>query len=186
MHLEFYTADGEELGQVEWLYNEDGTMIQWCDYDYEYGQLSLIEGEYDIAGNLIKETSYFQNGNSSDDLIFEYEETFTYDEQGHMTEENYDDGHYPTTTKYEYDANGFQIKASTYYQNQLEMYSTYENDANGNCIRADYYEADGTLTGYMTYERDTNGTIISTSNYDADGNLESVTENQKNFKHISR
>ena len=174
-----YTADGTETGEVDWLYDENGYAIQqssWYSAGEEDidGTLIMVKREVDNEGKIMNEASYSLDGSLLQNMTYEY------DAQGEVIKETRDDGTDITVTEFENDENGYLVKSSDYYNNELTMYTIYENDANGNCIREDWYDvwdgSNGVYAGSVTYELDENGDIITETKYDADGNIEYSTE----------
>ena len=92
----------------------------------------------------------------------------------------------------EYDADGKEIKSTTYNTNGISSYSVNEYDSDGHNIKRSHYSADGKLSSYteMKWEDDkiveqnfyyTSGELFHSSIYEYDkyGNTIMVTVNEK-------
>ena len=160
-----YTADGSELGEVDWLYDDKNEEpIQWSG-ETEDGSLEIYRAVYD-ADNVAQRDTYSLDGN----LIGSY--TYLYDDLGNEVEVRDSDGN---ISKYEYE-DGNLTKSIQYYNDQLIGYDLFDYDSNGNLIGQRSYDADDNSLGSVEYERDENNRVIKEYFYNADGNLEDVIE----------
>ena len=139
---DFYFNDSL-LHYVEYEYDENGFMISDTEYSYLYnGEVHEVRTEYiyDDKGRLSAEQAY-QNDHQSWRIEYEYDEqdrlikdnyysrinsyrSYSYDENGNLSEKT-DDGEFGiTVTHYTYDEDNRLISAEEYHENEL-MY-TYE------------------------------------------------------------
>ena len=160
-----YTADGSEIGEVDWLYDDKNEEpIQWSG-ETEDGSLEIYRAVYD-ADNVAQRDTYSLDGN----LIGSY--TYLYVDLGNEVEVRDRDGN---ISKYEYE-DGNLTKSIQYYNDQLIGYNLFDYDSNGNLIGQRSYDAEDNSLGSVEYEREENNRVIKEYFYNADGNLEDVIE----------
>ena len=145
------------------------TEIKICDANEELIEYTTCKYEYDLEGNVIKESIY-PNGE------FGWYHIYEYDLEGNVIKESSygTDGELGNYQTYEYDTKGNLIRESSYDSDDkgfYDWYKTYEYDTKGNLIKKSSYDTDGELGDYQTYEYDTKGNLIKKSNYDTDGEL---------------
>lgn len=145
--------DGRVIKEI--LYNEDGSVDQRTEY------------EYDAAGNLIKELQYDKNTGSVD-AIRKYE----YDQDGNETKYLYYniDGtvHASRTYETEYDGNGVLTKRSCTDNDGRTV--CWEYDGSGKLTRSIQYDSDGNISDILEY--DANGNEAKRVSYNADGSMD--------------
>lgn len=139
---DFYFNDSL-LHYIEYEYDENGFMISDTEYSYLYnGEVHEVRTEYiyDDKGRLSAEQAY-QNDHQSWRIEYEYDEqdrlikdnyysrinsyrSYSYDENGNLSEKT-DDGEFGiTVTYYTYDEDNRPVSAEEYHEGEL-MY-TYE------------------------------------------------------------
>ncbi|MBQ9198852.1 MAG: hypothetical protein IJ141_01555 [Lachnospiraceae bacterium] len=160
--------------------------------------------EYDINGNITKNTLYRADGSILVMVYANYE--CEYDDNGNLIKWiRYTGASSYETLLYEYDKNGNLTKETGYYSdaNSPDWYSEYEYDEAGNIsMKKDYEKGQSSDTyimrTYITYDYDTNGnlfketisavagsTIIYKYEYDSNGNLVKWTICDSNEKPVS-
>jgi antitoxin component YwqK of YwqJK toxin-antitoxin module len=161
----------------ETYYDENGVITSQCEYEYdEYGNKTKVVNtngdgsvtvvqytrEYDDNNNILKETSYNEDGTSEE----AYEAT--YYSSGEIKERtNYYNG--VIGDYYEYDENGNSLLHISYYDGEEYYRYAYEYDQNGNEIKSTCTTEDGeTVT---TYEYASNNTLLHEVSYYSDGTV---------------
>lgn len=140
---DFYYYNNRLLHYIEYKYNGNGIMISDTEYDnLNNGEVHEIRTEYiyDDKGRLFAEHGY-QNDHQSGKIEYEYDEqdrlikdtfygrinsyrSYSYDENGNLSEKT-DNGEFGVTvTYYTYDENNRLIKAEDYHDG--EWIYTYE------------------------------------------------------------
>lgn len=140
---DFYYYNNRLLHYIEYEYNENGIMISDTEYSYLYnGEVHEVRTEYiyDDKGRLSAEQAY-QNDHQSWRIEYEYDEqdrlikdnyysrinsyrSYSYDENGNISEKT-DNGEFGiTVTYYTYDDNNRPISAEEYHNDELT--NTYE------------------------------------------------------------
>ncbi|MDE6961644.1 MAG: tetratricopeptide repeat protein [Lachnospiraceae bacterium] len=153
--------DGNQTGDGECLYDEQGNQIQyWSGSVSDDGMVVLCRHlcEYDENGNCIKNTQYRLDGSVMHTKLYEY------DENGKLIKLTYysESGDVLSNELFEYDGNGNRIKNNCYSgDGTLREFFQYEYDENGTQTKQEHYDADGTMLGYITWELDENGEQIS-------------------------
>ena len=140
----------------ETVYNADGSIYDYCTF------------EYDSNRNEVKETGYNADGN------IDYYYTYKYDSNGNIIKETlYDaDGSIDEYFTIEYDSKGNEIKGTEYTADgSIRWYYTYKYDSKGNKIKEIDYKADGSIRWYYTYKYDSKENNTKETSYDADGSI---------------
>ena len=154
-------------------YNDNGEIVEIINYGNDgskertkYLSDQYYIEEYDCDGNLIKTTSYADDGS-----ITEWEES-EYDEDGNKTKwlTYAADGSITKWEESEYDEGGNKTKwLICAADGSITEWKEYEYDEEGNETKCSEYASDGSLTGWEEYEYD--GVIQKTTVYDSDGRI---------------
>ncbi len=93
-------------------------------------------------------------------------DTYSYDEKGHLIEENTFSEGYSTKTVYLYNENGQLMKETqtNYFDGKNEMYTfTYEYDKNNNLATKNRFNENNQQIGQISYEYDNKNRLIKVS-----------------------
>ena len=191
-----YDEEGNEKYSYSYEYNKQGDLIKEVEkneeetdvrvYEYEYTDKGQIENRvlfendefsyekrftYDDKGNLIKEESFNEEGQSN--IVFEY----TYDNNNNVIGEKYQGPSLTMVTEKRYDANGNEIESMTFENDNSypSIWSTYEYDEKGNCIKSNSVDIDGIIDSWKIMEYDDKGREIKCTSHTIEG-LESIRE----------
>ena len=166
----FYGVEGPFASRT---YNADGVVVEIVEYGKDrskertkYLSDQYYIEEYDYDGNLIKTTSYADDGS-----VIEREEA-EYDESGNKIKwlVYSADGSITKWEESEYDEDGNETKwLSCADDGSITEWKEYEYDEDGNKTKCSEYASDGSLTGWEEYEYD--GVIQKTIVYDSDGRI---------------
>ena len=181
--------NGERLG-YDYTYDANDNMIK-AEYTVEGAVTAVHDYIYDENGNLVKEiytqegtvvyeanNTYNQEGYFTKRILaypdMEYVYVYTYNEDGRLTTERYDDsagGWY--VCDYTYGDDG-KIEGFVYNDDQEFQYTVkYEYDEEGNRIKEESIYADGTKD-VLTREYDDFGNVTKEVNTFADGTVQTV------------
>ena len=181
-----YSASGNLTGWTETTYNEDNQPTEILTYGETGDIQTRVQNKYK-NGNVISTVSL--DGSNGKD----YEETFSYDKNGHLTKRVHTEHHGSASNNYwceiTMDDQGRQTKSvqrsgtedhpaadtitveSLYNEaGHLVKSSTYTNDALDSWDEMDY-DADGQLVNTSTYDAQGNLQVKYTNTYDKHGNL---------------
>lgn len=174
----YFSAQDEQTGYVEYLYDMDGNKIEEINYDSS-GNLSVRRKyECDSNGRMIKETSLNAEGNLSNQYTYEYDST------GNLLRKN-EYGWECYYYMYEYDAVGKLIEERWYQDNgttrlndedsaSYELYEkiVYEYDAEGKKQKMTYLDGADNSMGSYIYEYDTAGNLTKEISCFSDGTID--------------
>ena len=153
----FYdTRDGSVSYWTDYEYDNDDSLIVQTVYSTSGSRYSWVEYTYDINGNRISETQYFEDKRRS---WFEH----TYDADGNCIETIYfkADGTIIDWTKHKYDADGNEIEMAGYQEDgSVAWRREFENDFRGNKIKQTDFAADGEETAQHSFLYDDNGNCL--------------------------
>lgn len=173
-----YSATGTLFGWTAYTYNENGLKTEEITYDSDGAAQSHSEIEYD-GDNMTRWTCY-----DAEDAQ-QYQQTFTYDEDGFLTKETYADD----TTSYWYDIendkNGNETKRTMMDDSdhpEMVIVSDYNSD--NLLIKTTTYEdaAMETLQGWSENDYDVDGNLIRQTAYNAAAQINSIWEYSYNTK----
>ena len=162
---EIYNSDGTIYGYDQYEYDSKGNRILEEYYDPDGTLRSFAKIEYDSSGNGIKVEVYDSAGTLQEYYRKEY------DPNGNCTKwELYNSN--GTLQEYrltEYDSNGNLTKSKLCNSDgTLQEYEQNEYDSNGNCTKRELYNSDGTLQEYVLKEYDVTGYLKRVEQYDGD------------------
>ena len=124
---------------------------------------------FDREGNIIeKKTIGFQG----EEIIT----TYNYDGHGRLIEEAWHNPTIPLRYKVQYRPDGQILKMDTYGHDKLLIETRhYEYDSNGYCVREEFYDIEGELTGICYLKWFARGLIQEVNHCDADGNVKDTS-----------
>ncbi len=161
------SSNYDEDAYCEYQHDSHGNMLQST--LYYNGKIYQCNYEYDTHGNLLLKTET-EKSESNPDIILTKQEchTYTYDEQGNMTQMTETTGSSQCT--YEYDTQGnlirkMQCRSAGIYQDD------YEYDSLGNMILQTTYDPDKNITRQTKYEYDGQDNLVQETAYDSEGDM---------------
>ncbi|MBQ4067218.1 MAG: hypothetical protein IJD22_06200 [Clostridia bacterium] len=161
------------------LFREDGS---WMSRKYQpYTDGTWVLDEYDEIGNIIRITSYGQDG--SVDHINEFE----YDAKRQMTYQRiYRDGGI-LRTEYQYE-NGAEIFHIEYDESgAMSHMNKYEYNGDGDLVKELFYGSDGEVETWYRYEYNEEGKLHMGYAYNMPGDIHCMTiyynENEQNYRY---
>ena len=162
------------------IYNSDGTIYAYDQYEYDSKGNRILEEYYDPDGTLrsFAKIEYDSSGNGIKVEVYDSAGTLQeyyrkeYDPNGNCTKwELYNSN--GTLQEYrlnEYDSNGNLTKSKLCNSDgTLQEYEQNEYDSNGNCTKWELYNSDGTLQEYVRREYDVTGYPKRVEQYDNTG-----------------
>jgi YD repeat-containing protein len=175
-----YEFDQNGYYSKAYYYNKFGKRTS--NYDIYYKNFKC-----DSRGNIVEISDFDKNGKQIEDWngtafirnVFNEKnqkiETSNYSKDNKLVG---DESYYGSTTKYEYDANGFVCKISYFdskgeYITESAPICIYKNDSRGNVIESSYLNADGTnyYVSITKNEYNDRNQLTRTAEYDFEGNL---------------
>ena len=148
-HVAAYTGSGELINELDLTYDKNGHGIDtfWLTWNTSEGTFSLKKSinTYDEQGRLEK----------SEDIMDEnavHLDVYQYEGNTRRCESYFNGNHSDYYDITDYDADGKEIKSTTYNANGISSYSVEEYDSNGDNIKSSYYSADGKLTSYREWK----------------------------------
>ncbi len=175
-----YYSDGSVFYGRKYVYetNED-KVVKWICYDLNGDMLSHYVSEYDLDGNLIKETTTTTEQSDGANQIIEKE----YDSYGNCIKSVISGftGYVYSYFEYEYLFEGNQIIKETVYDanKTVNRLIDFKYNSTGDLVKEINYDADGNVSFMFYYDNgyDESGklTSIITSQYDPNGTLLQIT-----------
>lgn len=167
-----YDGSGSLLWYQTFTYTAGGEQATAASYDAAGNQTGYVELEYDANGN--QTVGFFYR--NADGELGKIE--FEYDAAGNNTKAVWfmSDGQgreWPETYLYTYDDNGNCVKEEYYSaEGVLDFITHYEYNAAGHILQSNIFTADGTLYSYDLYEYDAEENLSAISSYfDFDGEM---------------
>lgn len=167
-NIEVYSGDGIVYVDVEYKYDENGTLIELI-YYYAGTNDIYSYSKYDSHGNSIK--SVYNNYESTDSYVYNSDgsvaemvsNSTTYSDEVSFTSK--------IKRKYTYDSNGYCTKmvekqtnkttySNDYYENTVEFVTEYFYNDDNNIVKEEKTE-NGEKYSTVVYEYDSNGNLIS-------------------------
>lgn len=144
-HVAAYTGNGELINELDLTYDKNGHRIDAYGFTWSVTEgtfsLTKIIYTYDEQGRLEK-LEDFVGENHVDLNVYQYEGNTR------RCDYYYDGNHSDYYDITEYDADGKEIKSTTYNANGISSYSVEEYDSDGHNIKSSHYSADGKLSSY--------------------------------------
>lgn len=158
----YYQPDGQEIGYIEYEYDNQKNEIQG--FDNAWLHFSLVRSEYNENNQCIKKTRYYPNGK------FHSEEQYTYFENGSMKSHWFKYDPFKSIDLIEYNEQGQELKSTSYDENEnVRCYTIYEYEESRD--KYTLYNADGSVNYSFETLYDQNHDWISETKYDAEGNI---------------
>ncbi len=157
-------VDSDYSSETVTIYNEDGYPIDVVNTTVQEGETIVDHtvNTYDENGMLLV-SEFDENG-------FTTKTEYTYDENGNVTLEHFENSDGYTTDKtYTYDENGWETGWEETSSAGDHYYFKSEQDENGNTIREERLSEDGLTVSEYTY--DENGNRLSDHTTSADGTV---------------
>lgn len=145
----------------------------------------MSEYQYDEAGNRIEYKSEYKNKFDESGRFYFDHWTWTYDENGNLTEyaEHDESGNIGERTAYVYDTDENRIKTTWYDEDgEIEGWAEAEYDAAGNETKYERYDEEGSLTEKITETYDESGNLTEYVMYDGEGNMVEKEEHEYDKK----
>jgi hypothetical protein len=144
---EVVSANGVVAFSDKYTYALLGKVSRWVHYDAADKVTTVINYDYDLLGNLIKEVT------TRNDILFA-STVNTYNAKGILEKKTRLNGknevdYYFT---YEYNSKGLMIKENYFYNNQILSTSSFEYNAKGNKVKEVFSDAKGTSTTLKEWE----------------------------------
>ena len=166
-HVAAYTGSGELINELDLTYDKNGHGIDTYGLTWSITKgtfcLEKYIDTYDEQGRLEK-SEHFMDGN------YVYLDVYQYEGNTRRCESYFDGKHSDYYDITEYDADGKEIKSTTYNTNGISSYSVEEYDSAGHNIKSSYYSADGNLTSYEEKKWE-NDKVVEYNNYYASGDF---------------
>lgn len=166
-----YSASGNLTGWTETTYNDDNQPTEVTTYS-ETGDIQTRVSNQYKNGNLVATVSVDGNKNKN------YEESYTYDKNGHLTKQEHTEEHGSVDNSYwveiTTDDQGRQTKSVQHNhadtaEDTITIESLY-NEA-GNLVKSSTYTNDA-LDSWDEMDYDADGNLLNTCTYDAQGKLQ--------------
>lgn len=167
-----YDALGNELGNVDIVYDVNGNELVTYASDSDKGTLIRCECEYNSDGKMIRRTEYSLDGSIS------HFQKYQYDGSGNMVRVDYynTEGSLEHYFTMEYDSQGREVKRTYYDENgNMRGYNVFEYNETGKYIRFVYYNNHDQAEREERQIYNEQGKYIGTETYDGNGNLMGTT-----------
>ncbi|GAB3508532.1 hypothetical protein [Emticicia fontis] len=144
---EVISANGVVAFSDKYTYAQLGKVSRWVHYDAADKMTTITNYEYDLAGNLTKETT------TRNDVLFA-STVNTYSAKGVLEKKTRLNGsnqvdYYFT---YEYNSKGLMVKENYFYNNEILSTRSFEYDAKSNKTKELFSDAKGTATTQKEWE----------------------------------
>ena len=164
-----HSSNYAEDSYGEYQYDSHRNMLQST--LYYNGTIRQWNYEYDTHGNLLLKTET-EKSESNPDVILTKQEchTYTYYEQGNLTQMTETTGYFQYT--YEYDSLGNMILQTTYDPDKnITRQTKYEYDKQDNLVQETAYNSDGDMIYQTKYEYDGQNNLVHQIDYDSEGDI---------------